>query len=189
MNLPNIIKKMKNKNEILCKNIIENISKINKKPIKTEIDNTSFKLIYNYANAQFEIEGNNINDNNKKEIRISYNDYWISLRKNNCTLKNITDIIITIFRKDNLPRCKKCGSRPQYYLEYNYEIQEIETDENSLPVFGNIYIPYVSEEKNSVENIKPKSFVIAECSCGNQWRLRNFSSVFDIYNAYREADK
>jgi hypothetical protein len=36
---------------------------------------------------------------------------------------------------------------------------------------------------------KSQSFVMAECSCGNQWKLDSFLNIFDIYHAYEEADK
>jgi len=192
MKLDKIDIKTKNKNEIFCKKIIESISSIISKPKKIEIDNTSFKLIYSYAHQKLIIEGKNINENKLKEVIITHNHYSIRLFKNHCTLKNVTDVLKIIFREDNLPRCKKCGSRPIRYIEYNYETGIIEVNKESMPILNSfgIALPYASTDvdENSSTGIL-KSFIIAECSCGHQWKLKNFSSVYNIYLAYKEADK
>jgi len=43
-----------NKNKVLCMKIIKGISAIDKKPIKTEMNNTSFKIVYSYAGGRLQ---------------------------------------------------------------------------------------------------------------------------------------
>jgi DNA-directed RNA polymerase subunit M/transcription elongation factor TFIIS len=125
----------------------------------------------------------NIDNNKTREVTIWYLNNRLILKKSHCTLKNITEALITILKKDNLPRCPKCGSRPHYYHEYEYGSLEIGTNNSSLPMW-NAFLAFIHPERNT----EVSTYVIAECCCGNQWKLKDFCSVYDIYDAYKEGN-
>ena len=184
-----VSQKVKNKNEALCMKIVSCLSEINKKPIETKISDTSFSLSYDYAKGQLMINGKNFENNRAKSIDISYsiNNYiecYMVMSKSDCTWKNIFEVLTTILKDDNLPRCPKCSSRPKKYHEYTYGKVEIDADEKSLPVL-NCFCLFDLDD----ETLKKMKFISAECFCGNQWKLKGFSSIFDIHNAYKEGDK
>jgi hypothetical protein len=171
--------------------ITKNICEIDQKPVKTHIGDTSFELSYNYAKGQLTINGSNLDNNKAKVVMIRYLDNDIILRKAECTLKNVTEILTNMFADDKLPRCKKCGSRPIGYSEYEYYSVKIETDDNSLPMVNTFHIMFFDFSAEPAEANEPtekkQPFVVAECSCGNQWKLENFSSIFDIIFAYEKT--
>ena len=185
--------KVTNKSETLCRKIAAILSDNNINPIKTNIGNTSFEVTYKYARGKLIISGKNIDNNKTKEVKIRYLNNSLIMRKSICTLKNITEALITILNKDNLPRCPKCGSRPKYYHEYNY--YSITIDNSSLPRsmpptwVGDFILPAVADEEEDEEAIERSTYLIAECCCGNQWKLKDFCSVFYIYHAYKEGNK
>jgi len=176
--------KAKKKNETFCRKIVAILSDNNINPVETDIDKTSFRIIYKYAKGSLGIIGANIDNNKTREAMIFYESHVLSLKKSHCTLKNITDVLITVFRKDNLPRCPKCGSRPHYYHEYEYGSFEIGTDNSSQPMWDRSL--FFNPPKRNTE---VSTYVIAECCCGNQWKLNDFCSVYDIYYAYKEGNK
>ena len=184
--------KVMNKNESLCRKIVAILSDNNINPIKTNIDITSFEIIYKYAKGKLIIQGKNIDDNKTKEVTIRYFYNFLILGKSNCTLKNIIEALIIIFKKDKLPRCPKCGSRPKYYHEYSY--YSITIDNSSLPTSmpptwgGDFTLPAVSDEDEDEEVMERSTYLIAECCCGNQWKLKDFCSIYDIYHAYKEGN-
>jgi hypothetical protein len=172
--------------------IAKNISETGQKPVKTHIGDTSFELSYNYAKGQLTVNGNSLENNKAKAVMIRYLDNNIILRKAECTLKNVTEILTNMFSDDKLPRCEKCGSRPIGYSEYRYYSIEVNTDGKSLPMVNefHIMIPSISCDKPAENDEVPKEpepFVIAECICGNQWKLENFSGIFDIERAYKKT--
>jgi len=177
------IGKVKNKNEILCRKIVAILSDNNINPVETNMDNTSFEVTYKYAGGKLIISGKNINDSKTREVTIWYLDNRLRLKKSHCTLKNITEALITILKKNNLPRCPKCGSRPQYYHEYEYGSLEIGTNNSSLPMW-NAFLFFNPPKRNT----EVSTYIIAECCCGNQWKLKDFCSVYDIYYAYKEGN-
>jgi hypothetical protein len=59
---------------------------------------------------------------------------------------------------------------------------EISTDTESLPKLNEFHI-FNTDRDNDVLT----EFVVAECYCGNQWRLKNYSSIVDIHLAYEES--
>jgi len=180
-----VSQRVKNKNEALCMKIVSSLSEINKKPIETKISDSSFSLSYAYAKSKLVINGNNFENKNIRSMHISYSigshlDRRLVLY--HCTWKNIFDVITAILKDDSLPRCPKCGSRPAKYHEYKYGRVEIDTDEKSLPILNCFYL-FDSDDDIS----KKINSVSAECSCGNQWKLRKFPSLFDICHAYKEG--
>ena len=185
--------KVTNKSETLCRKIVAILSDNNIKPIKTNIDNTSFEVTYKYARGKLIISGKNLDNNKTKEVTIWYLDNRLILKKSHCTLKNITEALITILKKDNLPRCPKCGSRPKHYHEYH--CYSITIDYTSLPrsmppKFGDdFYLFAFSDEDEDEEATERSTYLIAECCCGNQWKLKNFDCIHDICRAYKEGNK
>ena len=163
--------------------ILKCLSELNIVPVKQNIGNNSFEVIIDYAEDQLKITGENIDDNKSKEVSFCYLHHCIILRKSNCTLRNITDILDTIFKNDDLPRCKKCGSRPAEYHEYKYCSKEIETYESFLPILEVFSFINQIEGKD-----KPSSFIIAECNCGHQWKLGNALSIFDISSNFQRTN-
>jgi hypothetical protein len=89
-----------------------------------------------------------------------------------------------ILAKDNLPRCPKCGVRPVKYAEYEYHTQEIDADNNGIPI-----LEVFSLQGPLCDDMQNPTFIVAECSCGNQWKLDDFSEVTSICYAYKEGPK
>jgi hypothetical protein len=175
---------MRNKSEVFCTKIISGLSGLNIKLLETQIDPSSFKLSFSYARGQIIISGKDIHDEKNKKIWIDHVTKVslgrrLSLQKRDCTLKNIIEILLFIFKDDKLPRCPNCGLRPEWYHGYEYGSLENETNAASLPTLNDFRLfNTVNDAKKS-----PK-FVVPECSCGKQWRLKNYSSVMDIHLAY-----
>ena len=97
-----MLKKKNNcKNEIFCNRIISILSKIKIIPIKSKIDAKSFIIVTNYAKGELEIKGN-VSDIRNKEISFTnkIDKRVLVLRKNDCSLKNISNILITIYAKE-----------------------------------------------------------------------------------------
>ena len=185
-----ISKKEKNKNETFCMRIVKFLSGMKKEPIEINCNSDSFKLVYNYAKGLLTVQGMDIDIHKTKKVEFFYspNDSdrmnWSILSKSNCTFKNAIEILNVIFKIDHLPRCHKCCSRPEAYHEYKYGSEEINTDYNFLPVLNTFNLFDIN-----VNDGKKAEFVIAECCCGNQWRLYNFTSILEIYDAYKEGYK
>jgi hypothetical protein len=125
--------------ERLCTKIEKYLIVINIFPVKKSFGVTSFEIAYKYGNGILEITGKRLDSSKAKSIEILNNQNGnnagnLCFTKTDFIQKNILEALRLILVKDSLPRCPKCGVRPIQYTEYKYHTQEIDADNNGIPI-------------------------------------------------------